>query len=91
MKTARWKVLMAYLPGMASVVNSFQSPQVQLAVFESLMSALDEKTDAEDGLANGSAKPSSARSARRRVEPLSDTELTHDLVDGDSIHALMGN
>lgn len=49
--TLRWKLLMAYLPGIATVVNSFDSPEVQQQVYRTLLHALDEKTLAEDGIA----------------------------------------
>lgn len=94
MSSSRWRVLTAYLPGIASVVNSFQSPEVQLAVYQSLINALDEKTEAEDAQAAAKAKASSVRS-RSAVERdvaagSQDSELAYDLVDGESIHALMG-
>lgn len=94
MSSSRWRVLTAYLPGIASVVNSFHSPDVQMAVYQSLIKALDEKTDAEDAQAMTKAKASSARgkSAVERdvVTSSHDSELAYDLVDGESIHALMG-
>lgn len=94
MISSRWKVLTAYLPGIASVVNSFQSPEVQMAVYQSLIKALDEKTEAEDAQATAKARASSVRgksAPEREVVPSShDSELAYDIVDGESIHALMG-
>ena len=94
MSSSRWRVLTAYLPGIASVVNSFQSPEVQLAVYQSLTKALDEKTETEDAHAAAKARASSARgksaSERDVGSSSSDSELAYDIVDGESIHAMMG-
>lgn len=94
MSSSRWRVLTAYLPGIASVVNSFQSPEVQLAVYQSLITALDEKTDAEDAQAAARVRTTSARgksaSEREVVTSSHDSELAYDIVDGESIHAMMG-
>lgn len=94
MSSSRWRVLTAYLPGIASVVNSFQSPEVQLAVYQSLIEALDEKTEAEEVQAAGKARASSSRSKpmleREVVTSSHDSELAYDIVEGESIHALMG-
>ena len=92
MSSSRWRVLTAYLPGIASVVNSFQSPDVQMAVYQSLMKALDDKTEAEEA-AHSSPKAKLSRgksSEREAAASASDGELVYDLVDGESIHALMG-
>lgn len=94
MSSSRWRVLTAYLPGIASVVNSFQSPEVQLAVYQSLIKALDEKTEAEDAQAMAKSKASASRgrptSAHDVTVNTPDSELAYDIVDGESIHALMG-
>lgn len=94
MSSSRWRVLTAYLPGIASVVNSFQSPEVQVAVYQSLIKALDEKTDAEDAQAAARVRAASTRgksAPEREVATTShDSELAFDIVDGESIHALMG-
>lgn len=94
MSSSRWRVLTAYLPGIASVVNSFQSPEVQLAVYQSLITALDEKTDAEDAQAAAKARTTSSRgrSATERdvVTSSHDSDLAYDIVDGESIHSMMG-
>ena len=90
MSASRWRVLTAYLPGIASVVNSFQSPEVQLAVFESLMKALDEKTEAEEAqLAAVKSKSRAPKLVSRDVSSDGDSELAYDIVEGESIHALM--
>ena len=94
MSSSRWRVLTAYLPGIASVVNSFQSPEVQLSVYQSLMSALDEKTEAEDAHAAAvKARSSSSRgrsTSEREVSSTQESELAYDIVEGESIHAMMG-
>lgn len=93
MSASRWRVLTAYLPGIASVVNSFQSPEVQLSVYQALMQALDEKTEAEE--AHAAAKSRSASRGKLATDreastTQQDSELAYDIVDGESIHALMG-
>lgn len=84
MSPQRYRALLSYLPGMAVVVNSFQSADVQRQVYEELMHALDVKLDSEG------AGPE-ARSAIRRSQSNGaagdDSELAHDLVEGASIHA----
>ena len=93
MSASRWRILTAYLPGIASVVNSFESPEVQLAVYQSLMQALDEKTDAEEAQAAAKSKLASRgklATDRDVVSSAHDTELVYDIVEGESIHAMMG-
>lgn len=95
MSASRWKVLTAYLPGIASVVNSFQSPAVQMEVYQSLIKALEEKVDAEEAYATAMrSKPSTARSKslgeRDQTPGNAEGELLYDLVEGENIHALMG-
>jgi hypothetical protein len=82
MSPLRYKTLLTYLPGMASVVNAFNSPQVQTAVYDVLMDALDTKLEVE-GLGRGAGD----RLPLTQVLASSSTELTHDLVEGESIHA----
>jgi hypothetical protein len=41
MALCRYKTMLSYLPGMATVVNAFDSPVVQEAVFKDLMQALN--------------------------------------------------
>ena len=72
---ASYKTLLSYLPGMASVVNSFQSEQVQIAVFDRLVAALEERAEFND--------PAPAR----KKSPTSESEVTHDLLEGESIHS----
>ncbi|MDB5391971.1 MAG: hypothetical protein JWM11_7617 [Planctomycetaceae bacterium] len=102
MNPLRYKLMISYLPGMATIVNSFQSPEVQRAVFDSLMEALNVKMESET---TGSgvvapARPRSSVSAPRlhaaSTSPrLSDsavlepsTDHAHDLAEGDSIHSM---
>jgi hypothetical protein len=102
MNPARYKLMLSYLPGMASIVNSFQSPEVQRAVYEQLMEALNVRMDAESPGAgpasNGrqrvsnTAKRPAAMSSRMSTD--SDViatvdDLAHELEEGDSIHSLM--
>ncbi|MBC7821884.1 MAG: hypothetical protein IAG10_33780 [Planctomycetaceae bacterium] len=93
MSASRWRVLTAYLPGIASVVNSFQSPEVQLSVYQSLMKALDAKTEAEEAQAVAKSRMSSRGKLATDRESASnghDGELVYDIVEGESIHAMMG-
>ena len=93
MSASRWRVLTAYLPGIASVVNSFQSPEVQLSVYQSLMQALDEKTEAEEAQAATKSRSSSRAKLATDHETVNSgngSELAYDIVDGESIHAMLG-
>lgn len=83
MNPLRYKTLMTYLPGMASVVNAFDSAQVQNSVYEVLMDALDTKLEIE-GLGRGTTGD---RSSLAQAITTSNGDLTHELVEGDSIHA----
>lgn len=92
MSTLRYKTLLSYLPGMASVVNTFESPQVQNAVYEKLMEALEGKLQAE-----GIGSPTGSLSLRdlKRFTPAAGAvaaggEIAHELIEGDSIHADSG-
>ena len=103
MNAARYKLMLSYLPGMAAIVNSFQSLEVQQAVYASLMEALNVRMDAESP---GSGATSSQRSRVSAPKPPvsavklapadpdsgvldADGDVAHDLEEGDSIHALM--
>jgi hypothetical protein len=81
MNANRYKTLLSYLPGMAAVVNSFQSQDVQMEVYHALIGALDEKEVSE-----GKAALSSRMRINGRSLTLND-DVAHDLVDGASIHA----
>ena len=103
MNAARYKLMLSYLPGMAAIVNSFQSPDVQKAVYESLMDALDVRLEAEapgagKATTNRQRVPSvaAARAAVKEsiVTPDSGVihaidEIAHDLAEGDSIHSVI--
>ena len=91
--SSRWRILTAYLPGIASVVNSFQSNDVQVAVYQELMRALDEKTESE-ATPMAAIKVRASRGGRSAARDAatggSDSDLAYDIVEGESIHALMG-
>jgi hypothetical protein len=102
MNPLRYKLMISYLPGMAAIVNSFQSPDVQRVVFDSLMEALNVKMEVEAAGA-GTSTSSRARNAVSTPRlhtvtasaPLSDSavldagnDLAHDLAEGDSIHSM---
>jgi hypothetical protein len=82
MNSTRWKLLMAYLPAIASVVNSFQNSEVQVRVYDALLGALDEKSLAENGLAV--SQPLSAEAGADAGES------GVDITSGSSIHELVG-
>lgn len=104
MNAARYKLMLSYLPGMAAIVNSFQSPEVQRSVYESLMEALNVRMDAESpGAGTPAATNGRQRAASSTTRPPAVTntassdstvissaeDLAHDLEEGDSIHSLM--
>lgn len=93
MSALRYRTLLTNLPNMASVVNSFNSPVIQQAVYEALIAALNGKMDA-DGVPTPvstsqssiqDSVPASSRSSALTFEQ----ELAHDLVEGESIHAVL--
>ena len=92
MSSLRYKTLLSYLPGMASVVNTFESPQVQNSAYETLMEALEAKLQSE-GIGAPSFLPPT-RDRKRIAPPASASipggEVAHDLVEGDSIHGDVG-
>lgn len=92
MKPCRYKTLLSYLPGMATVVNSFSSPQVQLAVFEELYRALNARLE-QEGVPAAPTNPQAALELKQivaqTVAAAGDEELEHELVEGDSIHAIV--
>lgn len=78
MSTARYRRLMANLPSMAAIVNSFQSPDVQIQVYSQLIESLE-----------GIDEPEPRGSGRPTRKPVSSNgPLGHDLIEGDSIHAM---
>lgn len=94
MSSSNYKQLIAYMPTMAAVVNSFQSPEVQLVAFQRLIDALEDALQIRPAgdaarpprAVNGSAAPRSTSSVSAGPE----MEIAHDLVDGDSIHSAIG-
>lgn len=89
MALCRYKTLLSYLPGMATVVNAFDTPAVQEAVFRDLMQALNLRMEQEG------VPPLPRKGDVRSVAELkslvdqvatSDSEIEHDLVSGESIH-----
>ena len=77
MSSGQYRRLLTNLPSMAAVVNTFQSPDVQLAVYRTLIDSLLEATAEESGT------PSTSRIVKNRARP---GEL--DLVEGDNIHSI---
>lgn len=89
MNAMRWKLLQAYLPSVAAVVNSFESTEVQLRVFETLVAALDEKTLAEAGVAV--SVPLMMHEVPEEPQPMPQAiDLGVELMDGASIHNYAG-
>ncbi len=84
MSSHKYRKLLTNLPSMAAVVNSFQSPEVQLEVYKLLVNELGDAVN-EPAAASGSS--ASVRS-NASAEGVADTELAHQLVDGDSIHSI---
>ncbi|RLS58652.1 MAG: hypothetical protein DWH91_01895 [Planctomycetota bacterium] len=78
MSSANYRRLLTNLPSMAAVVNSFQSEEVQLAVYRVLVDSLLEATADEPSA-------SAIRSSRSRSRP---NEIEHELVEGDNIHSI---
>ena len=78
MSTTRYRRLMANLPSMAAIVNSFQSPDVQMQVYSQLIESLE-----------GMDEPDPRSPIRATRKPgLSNGPLGYDLIEGDSIHAM---
>lgn len=82
MSSQRYRRLLTNLPSMATVVNSFQSPEVQREIYLLLIDALDEAVTDGDTATLTSRRPSSGSRKGRSEEALA------DLAEGDSIHSL---
>lgn len=86
MSSQRYKRLLTNLPSLAAVVNAFQSPEVQLSVYRTLLDAMEEAL-AEGDSREGSSHRTLALAAQR---PSGNGKLDPgplaDLVEGDSIH-----
>lgn len=74
MSSGQYRRLLTNLPSMASVVNAFQSPDVQLAVYRTLIESLLEAT------ADDSSSSSRVSKGKSRSEM--------DVVEGDNIHSI---
>lgn len=82
MSSLRYRRLITNLPSMATVVNSFQTPEVQREVFHLLVDAMEDAVAGDEDPGETSS-PTGARRRNwsgRRKEAL-------ELVEGDSIHA----
>lgn len=77
MSSGQYRRLLTNLPSMAAVVNAFQSPDVQLAVYRTLIDSLLDATS--DDSSSGASRSSSRIRSRSG-------EL--DLVEGDNIHSI---
>lgn len=83
MSSTSYKKLLSNLPSMAAIVNSFESEQVQIRVYETLIQALEDRNvdqADEPGQSSTLNKSSSVL--------LTNGEVTHELVEGDSIHSI---
>ncbi len=78
MSSANYRRLLTNLPSMAAVVNTFQSTDVQIAVYRVLVDALLEAT--ADEIPQTPTKSTKAKSRANEVEL--------DLVEGDNIHSI---
>ncbi|WP_166821894.1 hypothetical protein [Thalassoroseus pseudoceratinae] len=87
MSSLHYKTLLANLPSMAAVVNSFESPDVQRAVFDVLIDSFQKRLASERTSSSSTpdATPPVRSSNGKSSEEVAD--LTHDLVDGESIHS----
>ena len=82
MSSQRYRRLLVNLPSMATVVNSFSSPDVQKDVYRLLVDALDE------AVAEGESPREERSSSRRAARNGRPDEALAELVEGDSIHAI---
>lgn len=92
MAQCRYKTLLSYLPGMATVVNAFDSPAVQESVFQDLMLALNVRME-QEGVPplprKGDARSvAELKSLVEQAAANGDDDIELDLVSGDSIHAV---
>lgn len=84
MSSLRYRKLLTNLPSMAAVVNSFQSPEVQLEVYRLLVNELEEATTDACAGALLSDSPSKGSS----LDSSATAGLAHQLIDGESIHSI---
>lgn len=81
MSSTSYKKLLTNLPSMAAIVNSFQSEQVQIRVYETLIQALEERRSDSGEEQSSTLKKSSS-------VLLTNGDVSHELVEGDSIHSI---
>jgi hypothetical protein len=82
----RYKTLLSYLPGMATVVNAFSSPEVQRVVFDELLQSLNVRMEHEGVKPLPLAKVQALKHAVAQLAT-ADDELEQELAEGGSIHA----
>ena len=83
MSSQRYRRLITNLPSMASVVNAFHSPEVQLSVYLTLIEAMEDALDDNEPRLSSSSVRKSSRNGK------SDDGALADLVEGDSIHSVV--
>ncbi len=88
MSTQHYRRLLSNLPSMAAVVNSFESPEVQCAVFEKLIHALEDVTGEEIPRSKSSSGTNLTGNHQAQQERKSDSEALADVIEGDSIHSI---
>jgi hypothetical protein len=88
MSSQRYKRLLTNLPSMAAVVNAFQSPEVQLSVYRTLIDAMEEALTEGDSREWPSHRTSAAAGPRHSGNGKLDPGPLADVVEGESIHAV---
>lgn len=95
MSSQRYRRLLTNLPSMASVVNAFESPDVQQEVYHLLVDALDDAVgDEETGRGSESSGSSTkleetkATGGRKKGKQSEVDEALADVVEGESIHSI---
>lgn len=78
--THGYRKLLSNLPSMASVVNSFESSEVQLEVYKTLIQALN----TTDSASSGSSTSAPARAGNVDENGV----VSHDILDGGNIHSV---
>jgi hypothetical protein len=90
MSPDRYKTLLSYLPGMATVVNAFSSPEVQRVVFDELLQSLNVRMEQEGVKPLPFSKVQAVKQAAAQLASV-EQELEHDLEHGGSIHGFDRN
>lgn len=83
MSSTSYKKLLTNLPSMAAIVNSFQSEQVQIRVYETLIQALENR---QSDLSDEPGQSSTLKKSSSVL--LTNGDVSHELVEGDSIHSI---